>query len=261
VTTKNNFTTNNFEELSILVSLYGLSFMLKNGETKEKKFFEYSFNPQNPVGVEKELIKIIEERDILKNNFEKLHIIHHNKLNTLIPKAIFDKDLIKDYLNFNIKLLPTDFADFDEINSLKSVNAFVPFVNINNILLDYNKQINFHHSASIFLKKIQKIRKQKTKLNLHDIYVNVYTHDFQLAIFKDEKLELYNHFPYENIDEFLYYLFFAFESLQLDKNKTNFNVSGIDNQHEIIKNLKDFSPKIHIITSDYKSQINNFMLS
>ncbi len=261
MTTKNNFTENNFKELSILVSLYGLSFMLKNNETQERKFFEYTFSPQNPIGLEKELLKIFEERSILKNSFAKLNLIHHNRLNTLVPKAVFDKKMIKEYLKFNIKLLPTDFADFDELTNLKSINAFVPFVNINNIFLDYNKQINFHHSASIFLKKVQKIRKHKTNLKLFDVYINVFKHDFQLAIFKNEKLALYNHFSYESIDEFLYFLFFAFESLELDEAKTSFNVSGIDQQNEIIKNLNDFTSNIHIITSGYQSQINNFILS
>ena len=247
-------------ELSILVSLYGLSFMLKNKENNSFKHFEYLFDIQNPISLEHKLLTIIEERPILKEQFDTVNIIHHNNLNALVPQEFFNPNLLKDYLKFNIQLLDNDFADFDSIHNLQSNNVYLPFVNINNIFLDYNSSINYYHSASIFLNKITRILKQNIELSLYQIYINVFPKDFQLAIFINEKLYLYNHFDFDSTNEFLYYLFFALESIKIDEKKTKYSIFGIDEKHIIVTNLKDFTNNLTVYPSSFNSKLNNFIL-
>ena len=234
--------------------------MLKNNEHQNTKHFEYLFNTLNPVSLEQELLTIIEERPILKNQFDTISVIHHNSLNTLVPQEFFNPNLLKDYLKFNIQLLDNDFADFDSIDELHSNNVYLPFVNINNVFLDYSPSINYYHSATIFLNKISSILKQSSELFLYQVFINVYPKDFQLAIFINEKLYLYNHFEYHNSDEFLYYLFFALESIKIDENKTKYYIFGIDNQDEIVKNLRDFTNNLSVFSTSFDSKLNNFIL-
>jgi hypothetical protein len=247
-------------ELSILVSLYGLSFMLKNKEDDSLKHFEYLFDNQNPISLEEKLLSIIEERPVLKEEFASVKIIHHNNLNALVPQEFFNPNLLKDYLKFNIQLLDNDFADFDSIDNLESNNVYLPFVNINNVFLDYNSMVNYYHSGTIFLNKITKLLKQSLKLSLYQVFINVYPKDFQLAIFINEKLYLYNHFEFEHTDEFLYYLFFALESIGIDEQKTKYKIFGIDEQNDIVKNLQDFTGNLTVFSSSLDSKLNNFIL-
>ena len=261
MTSKNRKNITDLRELSILVSLYGLSFMLKNKTTNTDKYFEYQFDKCNPIALEKQLKTIIKERPILKETFAKVNIIHHNNLNTLVPQKYFNQTLLKDYLKFNIQLIDNDFADFDEINNLQSNNIYLPFVNINNVFLDFNNSVNYYHSASLFLKEINHLFKQNVELSLYEVFINVYPNDFQLAIFINEKLYLYNHFDYKSVDEFLYFLFFAIESVEVDESKTKYTILGISENHEIIKNLKDFTTKLKVVSSKIDSQLNNYILS
>ena len=260
VTKKSNKHIIDSRELSILVSLYGLSFVLKNKADNSFKHFEYQFNQQNPIALEKKLLEIIEERTVLKNTFSAVNIVHHNNLFTLVPQTYFSQDILKDYLKFNVQLLDNDFAAYDEIRSLDTNNVYLPFVNINNTFLDYNEHINYYHSGTQFLNKILQINQKNAKMYLFEVNINVFKNSFQLAIFKNEALQFFNHFDYENIDEFLYYLFFTLETFKITKWETKYTIFGLEKNHEIIKNLKDYTKELIIYPGQYNSEINNFIL-
>ena len=253
-----NHISNDSRELSILASLYGLSFILKNPENNTRTFFEYPFAPTNPDDLQTKLESIFKERDVLKHRFQKVNIIHHNMLNTFIPDEIFDENLTKEYLELNTKLLPGDFIDHDYKVSHHIHNIFVPFVNINNSFLNQNKEIHYTHSFGVFLEKASLIRQKQELLPVFDIYINVYPYDFQILIFQNEKIRLFNHFEYSNIDDFLYYVFFVIETVKISDKQAKYHISGISEGNEIIDNLKDFNPDIHIIPSLNDSKINNF---
>jgi len=258
VTKKNKNIDKDKRKLSILVSLYGLSFVLKDVETKTSKTFEYIFDALNPFQLERKLREIVEERPVLQKRFNSVRLIHHNNLNTLVPKDFFDKKHLKDYLKFNMRLLPNDYANYDDVSDL--VNVYVPYVNINNVFLDYNKSVNYYHSSSIFIKKVNKIRRNTSFVKFYDVYLNVYPKDFQLLIFKDDEILLYNNFEAENTDDFLYYFFYALEQLKIDKEKTSFHIMGTTADAEIIENLKDFQKDWEIIPGKTNLKFNNFIL-
>ncbi len=245
-------------ELSILASLYGLSFMLIDKKTNDHTYFEYAFEMTHPEDLEEKLKSIIQERAVLQRKFEKVNIIHHNSLFTNIPKEVFDKTLLQTYLDYNVKLLPTDFIDYDYIGKFDLYNIYVPFVNINNTFLNTNKQVHYAHSSGMFMKKIGKIRKKQKQLPVFDIYINVFAKDFQILVFHNEQIVLINQFEYDTVDDFLYFLFFAIESLEIKDSKAKYHIGGVDTNHIIIKNLLDFNPKLDIIISEYHSKINNF---
>jgi len=256
---KNNLQQDS-RELSIQASLYGLSFMIKNPKTKESKFFEYPFDKTHPISLEEKLKNIVKERPVLKHHFSHIQIIHHNLLNALVPEKYFEESNLKEYLKFNISLLENDQASFDEIKTLNLVNVYLPFANINNFFLNYNPSINYFHSASVFIDKINQIRSKKNTMPLYDLYLNVYSKDFQILIYKNEDLLFYNSFEYETTDDFLYFFFFVLESLKLDEKEIDFHISGINNDFKILKDLTDFVPKWNILPASNPGHINNFIL-
>ncbi len=235
--------------------MYGLSFMLK--DNKNKKFFEYLFAPTHTVQIEKKLQQIIDERNILQETFNQIDIIHHNRLNTLVPQEIFNPETARSLLEKNIKLLANDTVAHEPIDTLEAVNIYVPFDKIKGYLKA--KQINEKHSATIFLRQIKQIRQQSDFMPVFEIFLNIFPHDFQIAVFKNEKLELYNHFAYENEDEFLYYLFFVTETLEINQNNMHIYVAGVDKLDENVQNLSDFTSNYSLIPEKNPSQINNFL--
>ncbi len=256
---KNNL-KNDPRELSIQASLYGLSFMLKDPQTGESKFFEYSFDKTNPIQLDQKLKEIVKERPVLTHHFSNLKVIHHNPLNTLVPNEYFEESSPENYLKFNISLLSNDKAAYDKIIPLDLTNVYLPFVNINNFFLNYNTTVEYFHSSTRFIEKINHIRNNKETLSLYDLYLNVFSKDFQLLIYKNEELYFFNSFEYETTDDFLYFFFFVLESLQLDEKEIRFHLSGINTDFPIYKDLSDFVPHWKFLPASNPGKINNFIL-
>ncbi len=259
ILTMNSHQQKDTRNLSILVCLYGLSFVIQKPDG-ESKFFEYRFDKTNPYKLEDELKKIIRERPVLKHQFNRVDIIHHNLLNTLVPNEFFVDEKLENYLKYNISLLDNDQASFDVINEMNINNVYLTFANINNVFLDYNKNINYFHSATVFIDKINALRKKHKVLKLYDIYLNVYEKDFQLLIYKNEEILFFNSFEYETTDDFLYFFFFVLESLNITDNDTQYHISGVGKDFKILQDLKDFVPNWHIIEGKNTGKINNFIL-
>ncbi len=256
---KNNSKTD-IRELSIQVCLYGLSFMLKNPENGESKFFEYLFDKTHPVQLSRKLGQIVKERPVLKHQFAKTKIIHHNNLNTLVPLEYFDDSIPEEYLKYNISLLENDKASYDIIREINTANVYLPFVNINNFFLNYNPSVEYYHSATVFIEKINRLRSTKETLPLYDLYLNVFQKDFQLLIYKNEEVLFFNTFEYETTDDFLYFFFFVLESLKLDEKEIDFHLAGVNKNFPVYKDLTDFVPQWTILPPSNPGKNNNFIL-
>ena len=256
VTTKNNHIENISKELSILVSLYGLSFIIRYGA--EKKFFEYFLHQANPSSLEKKLLAIIEERPVLKDNFDQINIIHHNNLNTLVPKDFVDPKTNRDVLKQNVQLLAHDTIASDYIENIDAYNLYVPYKNISKIIDSEHPKITNLHSTTHFFKQINSTRKEQQKLPIYEVFVNIFPEDFQIAAFKNEQLLAYNHFKYQNTDDFLYFLFFIFETLEIKEEQSQIFLFGTEKSNDIIENLKDFTYNLKILPPKNTSQIYNF---
>ncbi len=255
----NNNLKKDHRELSILVSRYGLSFLFKDKNPSQSKFFEYLFEQTNPFEIENKLKKIFQERPVLTRQFKNIRIIHHNNLNTLVPIELFNEKNPEEYLKFNIKLLEFDRAHFDTIDSLEIANVYIPFANINNLFLDYYDEIDFFHSATIFIEKIDKTRSQKEVLSLYDVYLNVFHRDFQMLIYKNEDLIFFNSFEFSTNDDFLYFFFFVLETLKIPENKAEFHIAGVDKNFVVMKDLKDFVENWNFLSAENPGKLNNYI--
>ena len=64
---------------------------------------------------------------------------------TLVPKELYDKDEKKTYLKYNTKVNDSDYISDDEINELNIKNVYIPYVNVNNLLVDKFRNINYSY--------------------------------------------------------------------------------------------------------------------
>jgi len=233
--------------------MYGLSFMIRNGQ--EQKFFEYLISQANPSALEKKLNEIIAERPILNSEYDSVQIIHHNNLNTLIPSAFLNPETNRDILKQNVRLLPNDPVSQDYIKSIDAYNLYVPYKKIS---LNKHQTINNLHSATHFFNSISNIRIELQNLPVFEVFVNLFPSDFQIAVFKNEQLLAYNHFDYQTTDDFLYFLFFIFETLDIKEHQSRIYLIGTDETDDIMENLKDFTENLQILPKKNPSQIYNF---
>ena len=78
-------------ELSIQISLSGLSFSIRNTDSNTiTAIKEFRFEKRlNPLEVLDELKAIFTNESVLNQSFANVIIIHDNELSTLVPKSLF----------------------------------------------------------------------------------------------------------------------------------------------------------------------------
>ncbi|QRM90454.1 DUF3822 family protein [Lacinutrix sp. WUR7] len=203
------------QELSIQISLNGLSFCILQSDTNTICYLKhFAFNQKHtPFQVLDELKKIFKTTTELQINFSTIHVIYINELSTLVPKPLFHEDAIADYLKFNSKILQSDFIAQDTVVINDSINVYVPYMNINNYLYERFGTFAYKHFSTILLEEILQTEKQEQDQKM---YVHVHTNHFEIVVTNKGKLILYNTFTFTTKEDFIYYILFTAEQLQLN---------------------------------------------
>lgn len=210
--------------LSVQVSLNGLSFcILDTIENNILLLSEVVFDTQkNPIELEHRIQQKFESIPQLQDEFKKVNIIHHNDICNFIPQALYDETNLINYLKFNNKIFESDFIATDEMSAQNIMSVYVPFVNINNFFFDKFGSFEYYHSSTILLKNLlHQATSTSTKL-----FCNVSTNSFELVYLKYGKLNLHNSFDYNSSEDFIYYVLFTIEQLELSTETVDFIFLG-----------------------------------
>jgi hypothetical protein len=201
--------------LSIQFSLDGFSFCVTNTETKEKIYFtEYQFDEtlNSPEELLEKIEYIFKTNTNLQLEYNAVSVIHKNNLATLVPSKFFDQNFLTSYLNFNIKTLGTDFIAFDEITCMDAKNVYVPYININNYLFQNFGEFEYRHYHTILIEKLLMLEGSNEK----KMYINVSKNSFDIVVLENKKIIFSNSFLYHKKEDFIYYILFTAEQIQLN---------------------------------------------
>ncbi|GAA4289472.1 DUF3822 family protein [Aestuariibaculum suncheonense] len=203
------------KDLSIQISLSGLSFCILQRDTQTITLLsEINFGKKlNYLVLLDYLKKAIETTPDLQDDFDNITVVHDNDLSNLVPMPLFDEDHLADYLKFNAKILKSDYIATDDIVLNDSVNVYVPFININNFIYETFGEFTFKHVSSVLIENILLIEKNA---ETPKVYANIAQEHFELIVVDKTKLLLYNTFEYSTKEDFIYYILFATEQLNLN---------------------------------------------
>ncbi|MDB4048532.1 DUF3822 family protein [Polaribacter sp.] len=220
-------------KLSIQFSLDGFSFSVYNIISKKEVYFrEYEFE-NSQVTPENLLLKI---KDIfntdtqLQNDFSSVLVIHQNNLSVLVPNRYFNEKELASYLNFNVKKLTIDYVAFDHLKVLESKNIYIPYVNINNYLFQNFGEFEYKHHSTVFIEKLLNITDNIEKT----MYVNVSKTSLDIVVIENNQLILFNTFSYNTKEDFIYYILFVAEQLNLNVNEFSLHFTGKVNIEDAI---------------------------
>lgn len=225
VATKNNLQKETHQELSVQVSLTGLSFLIKDAQKNEFTFFEHTVF-DHPVPIElltEEITKSYHKHPELQQTFSDVSVIHQNALFALVPQALFDEKNSADYLKYTSKTLTTDYIDFDTIDPTEIVNVFVPYTNVNNFFFEQYGAFTFQHHNTVFIKNIlmQSTMEQSLKMYVHCLNPTV-----DILVVKNKKVQLCNTFKCQTPEDFVYYILFVAEQLQMNPEEFELFLTG-----------------------------------
>jgi hypothetical protein len=235
VITSNTITDKNYKRLSIQISLNGLSFCCRDLLSKQIiSFKEIDFNayPKN-YSIENSLWKTFLDENDLTKEYDEVVVLHDNTLNTFVPLPLFDEEYKGSYLQYNTKVFETDYFTFDPIKNYDMVNVYVPYVNINNYLIDQLGTFEYMHSSSILVSKLLENSKNDEAVNM---FIHFRHNHFEIVVIQNQKLLLFNSFEYNTPDDFIYYLLFTAEQLHLNPESLKlFLLGDIQEESELFK--------------------------
>lgn len=225
-----------YHKLSIQVGLNGLSFCIfdtiRHSVTLSRRI---DFGKElTPFEVQKELKALFQLEGIPDRNFTEVVVIHRNSLFSLVPKALFDKNELANYLKFNAKILANDLIEYDEISNYEIINVYVPFMNINNYVYELFGAFEFMHNGTVL---IQALMNHHSHGNEAICYVHVDDNFLDVAVLSQKQLLFYNSFPYSTKEDFAYYLLFVLEQLKLDTEEVKVRLFGAIDEGDEIYNL------------------------
>ncbi|MEO8933628.1 MAG: DUF3822 family protein, partial [Xanthomarina sp.] len=112
---------------------------------------------------------------------------------------------------------------YDNLDINDSVSVYVPYINVNNYIYETFGDFTYSHYSSILIDKILQFEKHT---EIVKFYINVYKDHFEIVITDQGKLKLFNTFEYSSKEDFIYYILFTMEQLQLNPEKTDVVLLG-----------------------------------
>ncbi len=235
-----------FYRLSIQISLNGLSFCILDTMQQGVVAYEHLTFPKEltPYQTLKELQSLLEEHKIVKTEFSEVVVIHRNNLFSLVPKPLFDVDELANYLKFNAKILANDHIAYDEMEGYDVVNVYVPFMNINNYLYELFGEFTYKHHGTVL---VQSLLNEHGGVKEPIVYAHIFEKELDIVVITHRKLLLFNNFAYDTQEDFLYYLLFTLEQLQLDADTVTLRLLGdIDEDNAIYRLCYEYVKHISI---------------
>ena len=231
--------------LLIKLGSYNLSLILSDTKGNIIQYISEKFEEKvEPKKLSEKLDLVINKSEIINSNVIMVKLIVLNKLSSLVPLNLFQEELSLEYLKFNSKLIDGDFAAHDLIDEIEAVNVFLPFVNVNNYLLEKFGSFNYYHYSTILIKKLIKYDSSKEI----SIYANIQSNNFHVIILKNKKLIYYNIFDFKEKEDILYFLLFVLKQNKIDQNKHKLSVLGkIKKESETYLLLTKFINNIEIL--------------
>ncbi|MCB9361481.1 MAG: DUF3822 family protein [Flavobacteriales bacterium] len=188
------------------------------------------------------LIKIINQTVLLKQPFKSFNVAYVNHRATLIPNVLFKNDELKTYHQFNFSTQEEDVFYADKLINLPAHNVYAIPDFITNLFNPIEKVNFLHFSSSLIEASILHAKKTANDLVID---VHILPSSFQMMVVKNQSLELYNSFPYQTSEDFIYYVLFVLNQLDIKPKDINIRLLGeVDKNSAIYEILYKYSNSI-----------------
>ncbi len=239
--------------LSIQLSLDGFSFcVLDKTYDLVQKIADHPF--KEPASGPEDLLAQIQEvfakEKLLQHKYGSVNVSHVNDLSSLVPKTLFDERKLKDYIRYSSKTFDNDYIVYDEIDNHDLINVYIPFVNVNNFLLDRFGSFEYKHFSTVLISNLLNTYRYSEHPHL---FVHLEKSRLYVVAIAGNKLQLYNSFPFKTREDFLYYLLFTAEQLGMDPETLELVLSGrIDKNSELYEIAYTYVRKISLIENRFR---------
>lgn len=239
--------------LSIQLSLDGFSFcVLDKTYNLIQKLVYHPFvsSASGPEELLTRIQEIFEKEKLLQQQYGSVNVTHLNELSSLVPKTFFDESKLKDYIRYSSKTFDNDYIVFDEIENHDVINVYIPFVNVNNFLLERFGSFEYKHFSTVLISNLLNTYRYSEHPHL---FIHLEKKRMFVVAISNNKLQLHNSFPFNTTEDFLYYLLFVAEQLGMDPETLELILSGtIDKDNELFEIAYSYVRKVSLIENRFK---------
>lgn len=218
--------------VTIQCSLDGLSFVIF--DSAEQKFLclkNYRYSERD-TSID-EILSELQERENWKlKDFKEVNFIIDNNSNTLVPKDFFNEDEKRQYLS--LLNISGEEIKSDILSEIDAVNVYASEISEAS-LSEYAENINVCHSSSILIDHL--IKEFSSRSHETRAVVNVKNNTYELIVVKGESLIFHNYFNFNTKEDFLYFILFTFEQLNIDNETTPLYFMGFIEEKSAVVEL------------------------
>ncbi len=223
-------------QLFLQLDRSGLTYTIFDTQTSSFIGLEsYLFNDvYNDYSLLNPVSEILESSSMLKKSYHKFVVSYVNNRSTLIPKPLFKPDELKNYHQFNFSKQEDDAFLTDYLLNLGAYNVY----SVPNVLINvFNKIDNviFHHFSTALIESSLLYAKKNNAISLIDVHVLPLS--FQIIAINNQSLELYNSFNYQTSEDFIYYLLFVLNQLNIKNTEATIRLIGAVDKNSAIYDM------------------------
>ncbi|MGB0357535.1 MAG: DUF3822 family protein [Flavobacteriaceae bacterium] len=246
-----NKTSKNSTVLSIHVHVGGLSFFTYNNKNqKATPVVRKKFANHTPIEkLHEEVFSVLKAQQLLEKSFTEVRCSVENNLATLVPKSLFEENSLHEYVQKDIAIEANDFVTYDILPNADWVCVYVPFVNVNNMLIDAFGAFKYYHAVSVWLQALTSHSKADGELVWSLYKENNHLH---VALLINKKLQFYNCFEAANPKDVAYYMLLSAKENNVSPNEVPLFVTGdIVAEDAIYKELHTFVRSLNFLLPEH----------
>ncbi len=222
ITQINSFIDESFDEkkiadyqLIIQIGIEGLrTAVYEKPKNKYIAFENYSFLQLPSFDTAVDLLDlVIKDSRIINHKYKSVSCVVVNNLSTLVPNPLFEQDKKKTYLKFNSSLDGTEIILVDNLKNLDVKNVFALPLGLKDRLGLLFENVSFHHFSSGLIDSLALQNKNEA---VKKLFVHIESSHFEAVVIEGKNLIFYNFFNHHSAEDFIYYLLFVCEQLQLN---------------------------------------------
>lgn len=181
---------------------------------------------------------------------ESVTLIIDERTNVLVPEALYNPEDNEKLLHFSFNTPKDIVTQADRLKKHKAVNVFAYQPELIDKTMAKWPNAKITHSSSVFLESLHESKEAV-------VYVNVRSHNFDVAIMKD-RLLFFNNFQFNDKNDFVYFLLNVLEQNKLSGQDTTVCFSGlISPSSEIIDLCGHYVKDIQFVEKPDKLQVDD----
>ena len=252
-----NLNDKNKDDYTLTIQYYldGLSFVVfDNVEQKFVSLKHYHYSTKD-VDIQNIIAELQEKESWKLEEFRNVNIVIDNNSNTLIPKVFFKEEQKETYLSM-LNINNKAYILTDEIPECEAVNIF----SYKDKLDFLNNNVKIYHSSTVLIKKL--IREFSDRNNETRAFINVKNNSYELIILNNDKLIFHNYFNFKTKEDFIYFILFTFDQLNIDNESIPLYFTGfIEEKSPIVELCARYIRNIRFFNRDnsfnYINELNS----